>query len=135
MSSLSDADRETLVSTARTTVGDELRSITYFDDREEIDQVYLRGDLEADADLVGFADTERLGFRAQTDYQDSELGPYQFTIRVFEGGYLTRVIVGDHGAFVTTDPMDLDRFEELGVALAGALREVAGGETPEPPEQ
>lgn len=125
MPSLSDADRETLVSTARTTVGDELRSITYFDDREEIDQVYLRGDLEADADLVGFADTERLGFRAQTDYQDSELGPYQFTIRVFEGGYLTRVIVGDHGAFVTTDPMDLDRFEELGVALAGALREIA----------
>ena len=135
MPSLSDADRETLVSTARTTVGDELRSITYFDDREEIDQVYLRGDLEADADLVGFADTERLGFRAQTDYQDSELGPYQFTIRVFKGGYLTRVIVGDHGAFVTTDPMDLDRFEELGVALAGALREIAGEETAEAPEQ
>jgi hypothetical protein len=131
MPSLSDADRETLVSTARTTVGDELRSITYFDETEEIDQVYLRGDLEADADLVGFADTERLGFRAQTDYQDSELGPYQFTIRVFEGGYLTRVIVGDHGAFVTTDPMDLDRFEELGVALAGALREIADDSTVE----
>lgn len=122
MPALSDADRETLVSTARTTVGDELRSVTYFDETEEIDQVYLRGDLEADADLVGFADTERLGFRAQTDYQDSELGPYQFTIRVFEGGYLTRVIVADHGVFVTTDPMDLDRFEELGVALTGALR-------------
>jgi hypothetical protein len=135
MPSLSEADRETLVSTARTTVGDELRSITYFDEREEIDQVYLRGDLESDADLVGFADTERLGFRAQTDYQDSELGPYQFTIRVFERGYLTRVIVGDHGAFVTTDPMDMDRFEELGVALARALREVGDASTVEPAEQ
>jgi len=124
MPSLSDADRETLVSTARTTVGDELRSITYFDDGDVIEQVYLRSDLESDADLVGFADTERLGFRAQTDYGNSELGPYECTIRVFEDGYLTRVIDGDHGAFVTTDSMDLDRFEELGVSLRGALREL-----------
>ena len=126
MPSLSDAAGEVLVSTARTTVGDELRSITYFDESEEIDQVYLRGDLEADADLVGFADTERLGFRAQTDYDDSELGSYQFTIRVFDYGYLTRVIDGDHGVFVTTDPISLDRFEELGVALYGALEEIEG---------
>jgi hypothetical protein len=126
MSSLSDADRETLVSTARTTVGDELRSITYFDETDVIEQVYLRSDLESDADLVGFADTERLGFRSQTDYGNSELGPYECTIRVFEHGYLTRVIDGDHGAFVTTDSMDMDRFEELGVALRGALREIHG---------
>jgi len=124
MPSLSDADRETLVSTARTTVGDELRSITYFDEADVIEQVYLRSDLESDADLVGFADTERLGFRAQTDYGDSELGHYECTIRVFEHGYLTRVIDGGHGAFVTTDSMDLDRFEELGVSLRGALREL-----------
>jgi len=127
MPSLSDADRETLVSTARTTVGDELRSITYFDEADVIEQVYLRSDLESDADLVGFADTERLGFRAQTDYGNSELGHYECTIRVFEHGYLTRVIDGDHGAFVTTDSMDLDRFEELGVALRGALGEIADG--------
>jgi hypothetical protein len=127
MPSFSDADRETLVSTARTTVGDELRSITYFDEADVIEQVYLRSDLESDADLVGFADTERLGFRAQTDYGNSELGHYECTIRVFEHGYLTRVIDGGHGAFVTTDSMDLDRFEELGVALRGALGEIADG--------
>jgi hypothetical protein len=62
-----------------------------------MDRVYP-GDLEADADLVGFADTERLDFRAQTDYNDSELGSCRFAIRVFDG---------DHGIFVTTDPMSL----------------------------
>ena len=49
-----------------------------------MDRVYP-GDLEADADLVGFADTERLDFRAQTDYNDSELGSCRFAIRVFDG--------------------------------------------------
>jgi len=121
-SHLSADERTELTSAARTVVGDELRSVTYFSE-DEVEQLYLRDDLEADADLVGFADTERLGFRSQTAYQDSELGPYQFTIRVFERGYLTRVIVGDHGAFVTTDAMARDRFEELAAALQGVLGE------------
>lgn len=119
--SLPEEFREELVSTVRTTVGDEVRSATYFTD-DTVEQVYLRGDLESGADLVGFADTERLGFRSQTDYGDTELGPYQFTIRVFEHGYLTRVIAGDHGVFVTTDPMARDRFEELATALRETLR-------------
>lgn len=111
-----------LVSSCRTSVGDEIRSITYFtEDHEE--QLYLRDDLESDADLVGFADNERLGFRSQSVYQSTELGEYQFTIRVFDHGYLTRVIVGDHGAFVTTDPMEIDRFKELAAAVRAVLAE------------
>ena len=118
--SLPDVLKDELVSTARTAVGDELRSVTYFTE-DTVEQVYLRADLEADADIVGFADTERLGFRSQADYGDTELGPYRFTIRVFDHGYLTRVIVGEHGVFVTTDPMARDRFEELAAALRGTL--------------
>ena len=118
--SLPDGLGEELVSAARTAVGDELRSVTLFTD-DDVEQVYLRGDLEADADLVGFAETERLGFRSRTDYRDSELGPYRFTIRVFDEGYLTRVIVDDRGVFVTTDPMARDRFDELATALRETL--------------
>jgi hypothetical protein len=114
-----------LLSTARTVVGDELRSVTYFDE-EGVEQLYLREGLEADADLVGFAETERLGFRSQMDYRNTELGDYEFTIRVFEHGYLTRVIAGDHGVFVTTDPMARDRFEELAAAMKTELAAFEG---------
>ncbi|WP_134669815.1 DUF7522 family protein [Halorussus marinus] len=111
-----------LVSACRTAVGDELRSVTYFTEDAE-QQLYLRSDLESDADLVGFADNERLGFHSQSLYQDTELGDYQFTMRVFDRGFLTRVIVGDHGAFVTTDEMEMDLFKELGSALRSVLAE------------
>jgi hypothetical protein len=109
-----------LVSACRTAVGEELRSVTYFTE-DAAEQLYLRDDLEADADLVGFADNERLGFRSQSTYRGSELGTYRFTIRVFEYGYLTRVISGDHGAFVTTDGMAIDRFEELAATVGTVL--------------
>ncbi|MFC4448019.1 DUF7522 family protein [Halorussus aquaticus] len=118
----SDDIADQLVSACRTSVGDELRSITYFtEDAEE--QLYLREDLDPGADLVGFADNERLGFRTQAVYQDTELGGYRFNIRVFERGYLTRVIVGDHGAFVTTDEMEMDLFKELASAVESVLAE------------
>jgi hypothetical protein len=120
VSPLSDHERTELLSTARTVVGDELRSVTYFDE-DDVEQLYLREGLEADADIVGFAETERLGFRSQMDYRNTELGDYEFTIRVFEHGYLTRVIVGDRGVFVTTDPMARDRFEELAAAMKTEL--------------
>lgn len=121
---LSEPFREELVRASRTAVGDRLRSITYFDASEEA-QLYLRDDLEADADLVGFADSERRGFRSQSVYSRSELGEYRFTIRVFERGYLTRVIADGHGVFVTTDEMARDRFEELASAVRGVLQEHA----------
>ena len=119
---LPEAQRETLVATARTVVGDELRSLTYFTEHS-LEQLYLRDDLSKSADLVGFAENERLGFRSRDAYRETELGDYQFTIRVFEHGYLTRVIAGDHGVWVTTDAMSIDRFEELGDAVATVLRE------------
>lgn len=121
---LSEAFAGELVRASRTAVGDRLRSITYFDASGE-EQLYLREDLEADADLVGFADSERRGFRSKSVYSKSELGEYRFTIRVFERGYLTRVIADGHGVFVTTDEMGRNRFEELASAVRGVLHEHA----------
>lgn len=111
-----------LLSVARTTVGDELRSITYFNE-DDVEQVYLRSDLERTADLIGFAEHERMGFRSQSAYRNTQLGEYQATIRMFEYGFLTRVIKGGHGVWVTTDSMDIDRFEELSSALKSVLGE------------
>lgn len=111
-----------LVRAARSVAGDELRSVAYFDD-DDVEQVYLRDDLDQGADLVGFAENERLGFRSQRAYRGTQLGEYQFTIRVFDEGYLTRVIEDDRGVWVTTGAMAIDRFEEVAAALAGVLRE------------
>lgn len=111
-----------LVRACRTTIGDRLRSVTYFNPTEE-EQLYLRDDLSQDVDLVGVADNERLGFRSRSVYRQSELGDYCFTIRVFERGYLARVIVGDHGTFITTDEISLERFKELGSAVTSILAE------------
>lgn len=112
---------EELLSASRTATGDELRSLTYFT-KDEVDQLYLRSDLSRTADLVGFAENERNGFHSQSMYANTQLGDYQFTVRVFENGYLTRVIANDHGAWVTTDSMEMDRFEELASALRSILR-------------
>lgn len=121
---LRDDVREELVRAARTVVGDELRSLTHFTE-ETVDQLYLRSDLDPDADLTGFAETERWGFKSQCEYGESELGDYRFTMRAFDHGYLTRVIVGDHGVFVTTDKLARTRFEELAAAVKGVLQEYA----------
>ncbi len=116
-----------LLSICRTAVGDELRSITYFTE-DEVEQIYLRSDLDRTADLVGFAEVERNGFRADGLYRNSQLGEYRATIRMFEDGYLTRVIEGGHGVWVTTDSMSMDRFEELSDALETALGSVEIGQ-------
>lgn len=119
---LSEQQKEELVSTARTAVGDELRSLTYFTE-DDLEQLYLRDDLDRSADLVGFAENERLGFRSQRAYGETELGDYRFTVRAFDNGYLTRVIVRDRAVWITTDAMHIDRFEELATALAAVLDE------------
>lgn len=112
-----------LRSVCRTVVGDELRSITYFDE-DHVEQIYLRSDLEQTADLVGFAELERMGFRSQSAYQNTQLGAYNGTIRMFENGYLNRVIGTETGVWVTTDSMSIDRFEELVVAVRSVLEEL-----------
>ncbi|MFC5135142.1 MULTISPECIES: DUF7522 family protein [Haloferacaceae] len=121
MSQALEEHAEALLSAARTATGDELRSLTYFTE-EEVEQLYLRSDLSRTADLVGFAESERHGFHAQSLYANTQLGNYFFTVRVFENGYLTRVIANGHGVWVTTDSMEIDRFEELASALAEILR-------------
>lgn len=118
-----------LISACRTSIGDELRSVTYFTE-DRVDQLYLRKDLDRTADLVGFAENERLGFRSQLAYGSTQLGDYHFTIRVFEHGYLMRVIVGEHGVWVTTDELRIDRFEEL----AAAVESILGDFTPADPD-
>lgn len=114
-----DLDQE-LLSACRTMVGDELRSLTYFTAADHR-LVYLRDDLEHDASIEDFARYERTGFVSQGAYLDPELGEYRATIRVFENGYLTRVIVGDHGAFITTDEMKIERFGEMAEAVEEIL--------------
>lgn len=117
---ISAEQASSLHSVCRTTVGDELRSITYFTPND-VEQIYLRSDLERTADLTGFAEVERMGYESQAAYRNSQLGEYRGTVRMFENGFLTRVISGEHGVWVTTDGMSIDRFEELVVALRSVL--------------
>ena len=101
---------------ARTSIGDRLRSITYFTP-EDHHQVYLRSDLEADADLAGFVEQARDGFSAQAAYADSELGEYEYTLRRFSEGALVRVTGEEEGVFVTAETLTVERAGECAGAL------------------
>lgn len=115
------ADR--VVTTARTAVGDSLRSVTYFT-RDDYEQLYLRDDLERDADLSTFIGHEWRGFKvAQSAYEGSELGEYRYTIRVFENGFLIRITSEREGVFVTTDGLTIKDFEETATAVRSVLEE------------
>jgi hypothetical protein len=117
---LDDETAAEFVSACRTTIGDQLRSLTYFTDTD-FQQLYLRSDLSADADLAGFVDYESLGFDAHTAYRGSELGEYRFTIRIFDRGFLVRVTTGTEGVFLTTDGLTLRDFEEIAAAVEALL--------------
>lgn len=119
---LTPEERSKLVRTARTVIGDHLRSLTYFDERA-LEQLYLRDDLEQSADLDEFAENERLGFQSQDTYENTELGDYEYTIRVFEHGYLVRAIASEDGVWLTTDSMSIDRFDEVATATLSVLAE------------
>ncbi len=114
---------EHIVTTARTATGDSLRSVTYFT-RSDFDQLYLRDDLERDADLNTFVGHEWRGYReTQNAYQNSELGSYQFTVRAFENGYLLRVAAERRGVLITTDGLSMQSYEEVAEALSRMLEE------------
>ena len=116
-------ETELIVTTARTVIGDSLRSVTYFT-KDDYEQVYLREDLERDADLSTFIGNEWRGFQiTQTAYEGSELGSYNYTIRVFDNGFLVRVTTDRKGLFVTTDGLTLKDFEELVAAVRPFLAE------------
>jgi hypothetical protein len=119
---LLDADASaSIVRTCRTAVGDSLRSVTYFT-RADFEQIYLRGGLDRDADLTTFVGHEWRGFKTTQDaYVGSELGAYEYTIRVFENGYLIRVTTDSRGVFVTTDGLEMADFDELAAAIRNVL--------------
>lgn len=120
---LSSEFADHLVTTARTATGDSLRSVTYFT-RTDFDQLYLRDDLEQDADLNTFVGHEWRGYRqTQNAYQDSELGDYQFTVRAFDNGYLLRVATDRRGVLITTDGLSMQSYEEIAEALKRMLRD------------
>jgi hypothetical protein len=111
---------EQLVSACRTAVGDSLRSIVYFTP-DEYEQVYLRSDLDADADISRWVEHEAAGFRAQLAYDGSELGEYHYTLRVFDNGFVTRVVEGECGVFITTDGITVMRSKEVTRAIRSVL--------------
>ncbi|MDJ1431239.1 hypothetical protein [Halostagnicola sp. A-GB9-2] len=114
-----------IVTTARTAIGDSLRSVTYFT-KDDFEQLYLREDLERDADLSTFIGHEWRGFKtAQTAYEGSELGDYNYTIRVFDNGFLIRVTNDREGFLATTDGLTVKDFEEVATALGTYLEERA----------
>ncbi|MFT4923111.1 MAG: hypothetical protein ACI8XM_002334 [Haloarculaceae archaeon] len=120
---LSNEKAEHIVTTARTATGDSLRSVTYFT-RSDFDQLYLRSDLEQDADLNTFVGHEWRGYReTQNAYQNSELGRYKFTVRAFDNGYLLRVAVDRKGVLISTDGLSMQSYEEIAEALQRILLE------------
>ncbi|SFL15824.1 hypothetical protein SAMN04487950_2784 [Halogranum rubrum] len=125
---LPEKAKDRLTRTCRTAVGDSLRSLTYIN-RFDYEQVYLRDDLERDADLNSFIGNEWHDFKMTQDaYRGSELGDYRYTIRVFENGYLVRITIEDSGVFITTDGITMQDFEALSQAVEGVLDEWAVAE-------
>lgn len=123
---------EELVSAARTSLGDTLRTVVYFTPGA-YDVLYVRSDLyegrehayEAKAELV---DLERVGFAegpvrsaVARRGRRSELGEYEFTVRFHEEGFVIRVIQDYCGALLTVDRMDVEAFEEAVTAIQRLL--------------
>lgn len=135
---VTDDVAESLVNTCRVTVGDTLRSVIYFTP-EEYELLYVRSDLyDGDEDAMRrvkstFVENERMGFRDSKTYTrlanepdvEPDVGEYEFTIRVFTDGFVSRVIVGDRGVIVTSDGIEMDSFEDMAVAIRRMLAETA----------
>ena len=118
---LSDANADRIVETCREQAGDRLRSVTYFR-QDDFEQLYLRDDLEQDADLTTFIGLEwREADITENAYQGTELGEHVYTMRRFENGYLLRVATHQDGVFVTVDGLSLSTFEALAEALEAAV--------------
>ncbi len=125
---------DSVVSAARTSLGDTLRSVIYFTPGA-MDVLYVRQDLyesreravEAKARLVEF---ERVGF-AEAPVRTAlsapnvaeSIGAYDFTVRVHGEGFVVRVMADDDGVLLTTDDMDVEAFEEAAVAIRRFLNE------------
>ena len=118
---LDEGARDRLVATCRTSIGDSLRSVTYFT-RTEYEQLYLREDLAKGADLATFIGHEWRAYQTTHDtYGDSELGAYEYTIRTFENGFLLRVTADNEGVFLTTDGLSIQQFDKVAAAIQTTL--------------
>jgi len=125
---LSEDLADAIVTTARTATGDSLRSVTYFT-RANFEQLYLRDDLQQDADLNDFVGHEWQGYKqTKNAYQESELGEYRFTVRAFENGYLLRATTERQGVLITTGGLSMGSYEEIAEAIERLLREESGKE-------
>lgn len=123
---LTDEAAETIVDVCREVAGERLRSVTYFSSTD-YHQLYLRDDLEQDADLASFVGLEsRESTITEDAYRGTELGEHVYTLRRFENGYLLRVETPSRGVFVTTDDISLSGFEELGSELDQRLESLDG---------
>lgn len=131
-SDISDEMAETILSATRTSLGDTLRSVVYFTP-SSFDLLYVRQDLyssdeaarERKAQLVQL---EQVGFaerpaRTEITHRDDgpDIGPYNFTVRFHEHGFVVRVLEGDAGVLFTTDSMDVSSFREAVSAIRGVL--------------
>lgn len=124
-----------IVSICRTGIGDSLRSIIYFTP-DEFELLYLRQDLYDNEDRAReakarFVENERLGFDSRETYNtlaaepgsEPDIGEYEFTVRVFSEGFVSRVLVGNEGIILTTDSIDMRDFETVVIALRVLLAE------------
>lgn len=121
-----------IVSAARTSLSDTLRSVVYFTP-SSFDVLYVRPDVYATPeaarpvkeDLVklettGFAESPIRTAMALDEDQRS-IGAYEFTVRVHADGFVARVISNDAGVIVTTDGMNVRAFEEAMGAIRSLL--------------
>jgi len=130
--SVSDEMAETILSATRTSLGDTLRSVVYFTP-SSFDLLYVRQDLYSSDETARdrkrqLVQLERVGFaeqsvRTEIAHRDDvpDIGPYSFTLRFHDDGFVVRVIEGDAGVLFTADSMDISSFREAVSAIRGVL--------------
>jgi hypothetical protein len=52
-----------------------------------------------------------------------DIGPYEFTVRFHQNGFVIRVLQGDAGVLFTADSMDVNAFEDAASAITRLLAE------------
>ncbi|MFO8114766.1 MAG: hypothetical protein R6U01_05305 [Halorubrum sp.] len=129
------ATADGIVSAARTGVGDTLRSVLHFTPAS-FDVLYVRRDLydtpeaarDAKSRLVaiersGFAEKPLRTALGEGSLERTSIGPYRFTVRFHDDGFVVRVLEGDGGVLLTADEMDVRAFEEAAIAVRELLAE------------
>jgi hypothetical protein len=69
---------------------------------------------------VGFAERPVRTEIAHTD-DGPDIGPYNFTVRFHDDGFVVRVLEGDGGVLFTADSMNVNAFRETVSAIRGVL--------------